>query len=107
MELFFGLVLLINIVLGGLFLADFASRAGGTMEERKAVVFEVYRYAICFVMVIVLGMMGFQIIGALLTDPSNTQALAGPGAGVIISALLFVVHWFIKNPACPKAKAES
>ena len=106
MELLLGLVILVNVLIGGLLLSDFAFRLGGTMEERKAVVFEVYRYAICFVMVIVIGLMGFQLVAALLADASNTQAMMGPAAGVIISVLLFVVHWFIKNPACPKAKAE-
>lgn len=106
MELLMGLVLLVNLLLGGLLLSDYAFRLGGTMEERKAVVFEVYRYSICFVMVVVLGLMGFQLVAALLTDPSNTQALMGPGAGVLISALLFLVHWLIKNPACSKSSSS-
>lgn len=103
MEMFLGLVVLINLLLGGLLLSDLAFRLGGTMEERKALVFEVYRYAVCFVMVLVFGLTGFQLVVALLTDASNTQALIGPGGGVLFSVILFVVHWLIKNPACPKS----
>lgn len=72
------------------------------MEERKAIVFEVYRYAVCFVMLIVFSFLGFQLIAALLTDAANTQALAAPAGGILLSAILFVVHWFLKNPCCPK-----
>lgn len=105
MESLIGLVLLLNMLLGGLFLSDFAFRTGGNMEERKAVVFEVYRYAICFVMVIVFTFMGFQLVVSLLTDASNVQALSGPGAGVLLSALLFTIHWFMKNPVYSKTQA--
>jgi drug/metabolite transporter (DMT)-like permease len=103
MESLIGLVLLINMLLGGLFLSDFALRTGGTMEERKAVVFEVYRYAVCFVMVVVFTFTGFQLLVALLTDAGNVQGLSGPGAGVLLSVILFLVHWFMKNPAYGKS----
>ena len=103
MEMFFGGLALILLFIGGLLLTDYVYRAGGTMEERRAVVFEVYRYTICLVMVFMFGMMAFQLIGSLVVDASNTQALAGPGVGAIISGALFLIHWLMKNPAAPKA----
>ena len=103
MEMLLGGLALIALFIGGLLLTDYVYRAGGSMEERKAVVFEVYRYTVCLVMVFVLGLSAFQLIGSLVVDASNAQALAGPGVGVIISGVLFLVHWFIKNPAAPKA----
>lgn len=74
------------------------------MEERRAVVFEVYRYAVCLITLLLFGMMAFQLLGTLLSDIGNAQvqALAMPGAGAIISGLLFLAHWTIKNPALPK-----
>jgi hypothetical protein len=103
MEMFFGGLAFILLFIGGLLLTDYVYRAGGSMEERKAVVFEVYRYTVCLIMVLMFGMMAFQLIGSLVMDASNTQGLAGPGIGAIISGLLFFVHWFMKNPVTYKA----
>lgn len=102
MEMIIGLLLFVTLFIGGLLLSDYAYRNGGTMEERRAVVFEVYRYAICFIMVIVFGMLAFQLVGALVTDATNTQALTGPAVGVIISIILFLIHWLMPNPGLPK-----
>lgn len=78
------------------------------MEERLAVVFEVYRYTICLLMVLLFGLSAFQLVGALIMDINNTQAMAGPGIGVIITGLLFGIHWFMKNPVLKHAgKTES
>jgi hypothetical protein len=90
------------LLIGGLLLSDYAYRAGGTMEERRAVVFEVYRYAVCLITLLVFGVTAFQLVGALLSDAGNAQSLTLPGAGAIISALLFLAHWTMKNPALPK-----
>jgi flagellar biosynthesis protein FliQ len=108
MELLLGLLLFANLFLGGLLLADYVYRTGGTMDERKAVVFEIYRYSICFIMVIVFGLLAFQLLSGLLGSmfsgtPVDPQALAGPGVGAIITAILFLAHWLMKNPALPKA----
>ncbi len=85
----------------GLLLVDYACKAGGTMEERRAVVFEVYRYSICLITMMVFGLTAFQMAAMLLT-PSGAAAAGVPAAGAIISILLFVAHWFMKNPALPK-----
>jgi hypothetical protein len=106
MEILVGGLALITLFLGGLLLTEYFFRAGGTMEERKAVVFEVYRYTICLVMVLVFGLSAFQLVGALVMDANNTQALAGPGIGVIITGALFLVHWFMKTPACSKVSGK-
>ena len=103
MESILGLLLILALFLGGLVLSEYAYQAGGTMEERKAIVFEIYRYGICYLMVVVFGIMAFQLIAALVVDASNTQAMAGPGIGVILSGGLFFAHWFMKNPVQPKA----
>lgn len=99
MELIVGLFLLIALFVGALLLVDYVFRAGGTMQERKAVVFEVYRYAVCFVMLIVFGLMGFQLISGLMSENSSPGVLSGPALGVLISGLLFITHWLLKNPS--------
>ena len=102
MQLILGLLLVLALFMGGLLLSEYAYQVGETMEERRAVVFEVYRYAICFLMVILFGVLAFQMIGALILDAANSQAMAGPGVGVMISGIIFLVHWFMKNPMLPK-----
>lgn len=101
MEMILGLGLLALLLVGGLLFSDYVYRMGGTMEERRAIVFEVYRYTLCLIMVLMFGLMAFQLIGALVTDAGNTQAMAGPGVGALITAALFAIHWFMKNPALP------
>lgn len=103
METLVAIGISLSIFVGGLLLTDYIDRAGGTMEERIAVVFEVYRYAVCFLMVIVFGLSSFQMVGALLSGVNSTVALAGPGIGVVISGLLFLTHWLLRNPALPKS----
>ncbi len=76
------------------------------MQERRAIVFEIYRYSICFFMVAAFGLSAFQLGLGLILDGSNPQALTGPGLGVILSGVIFLVHWFIKNPAA-ETKAPS
>lgn len=107
MEFFSGGMLLVSLFIGGLLLSDYVYRAGGTMEERLAVVFEVYRYAVCLLMVLLFGFSAFQLVAALVLDASNAQALAGPGIGAIITGLLFGIHWFMKNPALKRAEKSS
>lgn len=100
----------IGLFIGVLLLIDYLERIAGSMQERKAIIFEVYRYAVCFLMVAAFGLSAFQLTVALINDASNPQALAPAGLGSIISGLLFLIHWFIKNPAadaCPQAKSES
>lgn len=98
MELILGVLLVLALFIGGLLLSEYIYQAGDTMEERRAMVFEVYRYAVCFLMVLLFGIMAFQLISSLIVDAANTQAMAGPGVGVMISGVLFLVHWFMKNP---------
>jgi hypothetical protein len=98
MELILGVFLILALFIGGLLLSEFVYQAGETMEERRAMVFEVYRYAVCFLMVLLFGIMAFQLISALIVDANNTQAMTGPGVGVMISGALFMAHWFMKNP---------
>jgi hypothetical protein len=98
---------LIVLFIGALLLTDYFLRAGGTMEERKAIVFEVYRYTICLVAVFLFGLSAFQLVGALVLDGNNPQALATPGIGVILTGVLFLVHWLMKNPACPKVSGKA
>ncbi len=102
-SLFFGSFLILGALIGILLFADYLERVASTMEERKAIIFEIYRYAICFLMVIVFGLSAFQLAGALIGDASNPQALTPPGLSAIISGIFFLVHWFIKNPVQPKA----
>lgn len=95
--------LLLALLFGGLLLEGYIHQGGGTMEERRAVVFEIYRYAVCFIMVIIFGLMTFQLIGSLLGGASEPNTLAGPGVGVLLSIVLFAAHWLMKNPVLPKA----
>ncbi len=94
-----GSLLLSAVFVTGLLLEGYAYQAGGTMNERKAVVFEIYRYATCFVMILLFAVMAFQLFSGMVTDMSNPSALAGPGVGAILSALIFFAHWMMKNPA--------
>lgn len=103
MELILGILLVLALLIGGLLLSEYSYQLGGTMEERRAIVFEVYRYAVCFLMVLLFGIMAFQLLTAMITDFANTQAMTGPGVGVILSGSLFMLHWFIKNPLLPAA----
>lgn len=100
--LLLGIILIINLFVGTLLFADYLERAGESMQERKAIIFEIYRYAVCFLMVVVFGFSAFLLAGTLLADASNPQALATPALSGMISGLLFLIHWFIKNPAMPK-----
>lgn len=71
-----------------------------TVKERTAVVFEVYRYAVCFMAMLFFGVMGYLSIAALFTGGmENPQALVGPGIGVLISVAIFLLHWRMKNPS--------
>lgn len=101
-----GIILIINVFVGTLLFADYLERAGETMQERKAIIFEIYRYAVCFLMVVIFGLSAFQLSAALITDASSPQALLPSGLGAIISGLLFLIHWFIKNPAMGKTSSE-
>lgn len=102
-----GSLLFGTVFLGALLLEGYVYQAGGTMNERKAVVFEIYRYAICFVMIILFAVMAFQLFSGMVTDMSNPAALAGPGVGAILTALIFFAHWMMKNPAEPKPDQEA
>ena len=74
------------------------------MEERLAVVFEVYRYTVCLLMVLLFGFSAFQLVAALVLDANNAQSMAGPGIGAIITGLLFGIHWFMKNPSLKRVE---
>lgn len=100
--LLLGGILIIALFVGTLLFVDYLERAGATMQERKAIIFEIYRYAVCFLMVSVFGLSTFQLLGALLGDAGNPQALIPPGLSSIISGLLFLIHWSIRNPAMPQ-----
>ena len=72
---------------------------GYVMNEKTAIVFEIYRYAVCFVTLCSFSLLSYAVIGGYLADPGNIKALAGAAVGVIISLVLYVVHWRLKNPA--------
>ncbi len=107
MELIIAIGLPLVLFMGGLLLSEYAYQAGETMDARRAIVFEVYRYAMCFIMVLLFGIMAFQMISALIVDAANTQALAAPGVGVILTGGIFLAHWFMKNPLAPKSQANT
>jgi hypothetical protein len=107
MELILGVLLVLALFIGALLLSEYAYQGGGTMEERRAIVFEVYRYSVCFLMVLLFGIMAFQLLNALIMDAANTQAMTGPGVGVMISGALFLLHWLIKNPLLSSTKAAN
>lgn len=102
-------LLLALILLIGLFLMGFVlvcsidNQKDLTMTEKIALVFEVYRYAVCFVMMIVFGLLAYFVVGGLVSNPQAMAELVGPGVGVLLSAVLFLAHWRMKNPALPKA----
>src|SRR5687767_4334406 len=103
-SLVIGILLLPVLLGGGLLLIGILSPTGGlnamnSAEERRAVIFEIYRYSICYVMVLVFALMAFQLLGAVMTDMNNGAAMAAPAAGVILSAILFIIHWKMKSPS--------
>jgi hypothetical protein len=106
MPFIIGILLLPFLFGGGVLLVGALSPTGGlntmnTAEERRAVVFEIYRYSICYVMVMVFAVMAFQLLGSALSDMNNIAAMGAPAAGVILSGILFIVHWKMKSPASP------
>ncbi|WP_373530994.1 hypothetical protein [Vampirovibrio sp.] len=104
--LLLGSILIPALFVGTLLLVDYVERVGATMQERKAIIFEIYRYAVCFLMVIVFGLSAFQLLGALIGEGGNPQALTPPALGSIISGFIFLIHWLIKNPALPASQAS-
>ena len=79
------------------------------MEERKAVVFEVYRYTICMLMMVFFTGSAFILFSTLLGDMEHPDKAAGPGIATVLCAVIFAAHWMMPNPAAPaiEAKTES
>ena len=75
------------------------NQGGSTMNTPQAAAFEVYRYAVCFVSVLIFGMMSHSLLHGLVRDYTDANNLAVSGAGVLIAAILFVLHWKMTNPA--------
>lgn len=100
-----GLLGTIPLFCVALMFVDYLEQRGQTVEERKAILFEIYRYGICFWTMLLFGFSTFQIAVALIGESANPQALIVPSLGAGVSALFFGVHWFIKFPAS-KPKAE-
>ena len=75
-----------------------AQLGGNSVKDPGALVFEVYRYTVCFVMVLVFGLGAFVVINTMLAG-GDSAALAGNGVTVLLSLALFALHWRMKNPA--------
>ncbi len=100
LPLLFGFLSVVGLFLMAyLLVCAFENQKDLTMSEKIALVFEVYRYAVCFVMLVVFGLLAYFVVGGLITSPQAVAELVGPGVGVILSAVLFLVHWRLKNPA--------
>ena len=67
------------------------------MDERLAVVFEVYRYAVCWFCIVLFLILGFMLIMGALTA-QNATGVAAYGGGILLCLALFILHWRLKNP---------
>ena len=89
---------LLGLFAMALLVAGVLVQTGGTMKERAALVFEVYRYTVCFVMVIVFGLMAYTVVTGLLAGSTDPGTLGASGVGVVLSLVLYCLHMFMKNP---------
>ena len=71
---------------------------GNSVNNAGALVFEVYRYTVCFVMVLMFAIGAFIVINTLIAG-GDSASLAGNGVAVLLSMALFALHWRMKNPA--------
>jgi hypothetical protein len=100
MAMFFGFigVAVVLFILALLAVGVLAQLGGGSVNNPGALVFEVYRYTVCFVMVLVFGIGAFIVISTMLTG-GDSAALAGNGVTVLLALAIFALHWRMKNPA--------
>lgn len=64
----------------------------------RQLAFELYRYSVCFASTVLFGLFTYQLLGLIITKQGNETQLALMSAGVLIPALLFMVHWFMEAP---------
>ncbi len=90
-------LIIILLFIGGLITVALLEQMGGTMKEKAALVFEVYRYTVCFVMVLVFTLMAYTVLSGVFSG-QEANAVAGAGLGVLLSVALYFIHWKMKNP---------
>lgn len=64
----------------------------------RQLAFELYRYTVCFSAIVMFGLFAYQFLGLLITKQGNETQVALMGAGIIVPALLFLIHWFMEAP---------
>lgn len=70
-----------------------------SMKDTQSLVFEIYRYGVCFVMVLGFTILSYVLLSSLLSNPGDFRSMGGPALGVLLSVALFFTHWRMKNPA--------
>jgi NO-binding membrane sensor protein with MHYT domain len=70
------------------------------MNERFSVVFEVYRYAVCWLCVAFALIFAFLVLVGFFSPVASqtTPLLAAQGSGFLLALAIFVLHWRLKNP---------
>ncbi|MEB3286083.1 MAG: hypothetical protein VKJ04_01130 [Vampirovibrionales bacterium] len=70
------------------------------MDERLAIVFEAYRYAVCWLCLALFLVFGFVLMFVLFTahGPEITMFVAAQGGGLLLCLAIFMLHWRMKNP---------
>lgn len=70
------------------------------MNERFAVVFEVYRYATCWLCTAFALIFAFLVLVGYFSPVASQSIplLAAQGSGFLLAVAIFVLHWRIKNP---------
>jgi len=102
LALVMALVFLLALIAVGVL--SLASKEGKeSMNNPAGLAFEVYRYAVCFVMVVIFALSAFMaitgVIASFMGTAPDATSMTTNGLAVLLSAGIFLLHWRLKNPA--------
>ncbi len=71
------------------------------IQQRKSIIFELYRYCVCFMMMIAFAVSGFSMLNTALQVLQSDGELASAtqsAVAVVFFALIWGMHWKLNNP---------
>ncbi len=71
------------------------------IQQRKSIIFELYRYCVCFMMMIAFAVSGFSMLSTALQAVQSGGELASAtqsAVAVVFFALIWGMHWKLSNP---------
>ena len=71
------------------------------IQQRKSVIFELYRYCVCFMMMIAFAVSGFSMLNTVLQTLQSGGELTSAtqsAVAVVFFALIWGMHWKLANP---------